>query len=206
VSPAPQTARVRVVVLASGSGTLAQALVDAAKDPEYPAQVVAVISDRADAAVLARAEAARLPWSIVALGEDRDEWNSRLVQACSEHSPDWIVSAGFMRLLGESFLAAFPHRILNTHPALLPAFPGAHGVRDALEHGVKVTGTTVHLVDSGLDSGPILAQQAVEVLDEDDVESLHERIKVVERELLVRTVAALARGQIVIEGRRVRLS
>jgi phosphoribosylglycinamide formyltransferase 1 len=196
----------RVVVLASGSGTLAQALMDAAKDPRYPAQVVAVVSDRADAAVLARAEAARIPWSIVALGDDRDEWNLRLVQACSEYSPDWIVSAGFMRLLGESFLAAFPHRILNTHPALLPAFPGAHGVRDALEHGVKVTGTTVHLVDSGLDSGPILAQQAIEVLDSDDVESLHERIKVVERELLVRTVADLAQGTIVIEGRRVRLS
>jgi phosphoribosylglycinamide formyltransferase 1 len=206
VNPAAQTARMRVVVLASGSGTLAQALMDAAKDPQYPAQVVAVISDRADAAVLARAEAARIPWSIVELGDHRDDWNQRLVQVCTEHSPDWIVSAGFMRLLGESFLAAFPHRILNTHPALLPAFPGAHGVRDALKHGVKVTGTTVHLVDSGLDSGPILAQQAIEVLGDDDVESLHERIKVVERELLVRTVARLARGTIAIEGRRVRLS
>jgi phosphoribosylglycinamide formyltransferase 1 len=187
--------RARVLILASGGGTLAQALVDAAREPDYPAQVVAVVSDRADAPVLARAEAAAIPFTIVPFAaDDRDAWDIALRDACATFTPDWIVSAGFMRLLGRLFLDAFPDRVINTHPALLPAFPGAHAVRDALRHGVKVTGTTVHLVDAGLDSGPILAQRAVDVMDDDDEERLHERIKVTERELLVHTVASLVRG------------
>jgi formyltetrahydrofolate-dependent phosphoribosylglycinamide formyltransferase len=203
-SPVSTAGRTRIVVLASGSGTLAQALLDACADPQYPAQVVGVVSDRPEAAVLQRAEAAGVPAVVVPLEQSRLQWDLLLAEECARLNPDWIVSAGFMRILGPSFLVRFPGQVINTHPALLPSFPGAHAVRDALAHGVKITGTTVHVVDTGVDTGPIIAQRAVEVLDGDDEERLHERIKVIERALLIDTVSLLSRSGITISGRTVR--
>lgn len=182
-----------VVVLASGSGSTAQALLDAAIG-EYPARVAAVISDRVAAPVLQRARAAGVPAEVVPFrADDRGGWDQELTDVVRSHTPDWVVSAGFMRLLGPAMLAAFPQRIINTHPALLPAFPGARAVHDALAHGVRVTGATVHLIDAGMDTGPILDQRPVEVGIGDDENTLHERIKQVERVMLVETVARLAR-------------
>jgi len=183
----------RIVVLASGSGTLLQAVIDAAVDGSLGVEIVAVGSDVPGAPALARAEDAGIP---VVVQEpmayaSRDDWNLALTERVAGFAPDWVVSAGFMRILGPVFVDAFPGRIVNTHPALLPAFAGAHGVRDALRYGVKVTGCTVHVVDHGVDTGPILAQRAVEVLPGDDEASLHERIKEVERTLLVETLARL---------------
>lgn len=191
----------RVVVLASGEGTLAQALLDAGE-----VDVVAVGTDRA-APVSARAEAAGVPSFCVRPGDhaDRAGWDRALTEAVTAHEPDLVVCAGFMRLLGPVFLAELGGRVLNSHPALLPSFPGAHAVADALAHGVRVTGTTVHLVDTGVDTGPILAQAAVEVADDDDEQTLHERIKTVERRLLVTTVAAAARRGITLDGRKARI-
>ncbi|MEU4742745.1 phosphoribosylglycinamide formyltransferase [Actinosynnema sp. NPDC023658] len=195
----------RVVVLVSGSGTLLQALLDAAADPGYPVEVVAVGADRDGIAGLDRAQRAGVPGFAVKLRDhaDREAWDTALADAVEAHKPDLVVTAGFMKILGPAFLARFGGRMVNTHPALLPAFPGAHGVRDAVDYGVKVTGATVHLVDGGVDTGPILAQEAVVVSDDDDVESLHERIKVVERRLLVDVVARLAREGCTVNGRKV---
>jgi phosphoribosylglycinamide formyltransferase-1 len=191
-----------LVVLASGTGSLLASLLDAAVD-DYPARVVAVGVDR-DCAAVDIAAAASLPSFRVRLADypNRDSWDAALTEATAEHSPDLVVSAGFMKILGPQFLSKFEGRTLNTHPALLPAFPGAHGVADALAHGVKVTGCTVHLVDAGTDTGPILAQQAVPVLDDDDEETLHERIKVAERRLLVDVIAAVATGGVTWTGRK----
>jgi phosphoribosylglycinamide formyltransferase 1 len=195
----------RLVVLVSGSGTLLQALLDA--DPGVlGAEVLAVGSDRAGVPGLARAEAAGLP-AFAVVPEDfptRQGWDVALAEQVAAWSPDLVVSAGFMRILGPGFLRRFPQRVINTHPALLPSFPGAHAVRDALAYGVRVTGSTVHLVDEGVDTGPVLAQEAVPVADGDDEESLHERIKVVERRLLVEIVARLSRSEWSVEGRKVR--
>jgi phosphoribosylglycinamide formyltransferase 1 len=183
----------RIVVLASGSGTLLQAVIDAVAAGALPAELVAVGSDVPGVPALARAAAAGIPTFTEAPADypDRAAWNAAMTSRVVQFSPDWVVSAGFMRILGPEFVDAFPGRILNTHPALLPAFAGAHGVRDALAYGVKVTGCTVHLVDHGVDTGPIIAQRAVEVLPDDDEASLHERIKHVERTLLVETLAQL---------------
>ena len=192
----------RVVVLASGTGTLMQALLDA-QDAAY--SIVALVCDVPDAQALDRAAAAGIPTTVVRPADfpDREAWNAGLAAAVEAHAPDWVVCAGFMRVLGSAFLTAFPQRIVNSHPALLPSFPGAHGVRDALAYGVRITGCTVHMVDDGVDTGPIIAQRAVEVLDSDDEASLHERIKVVERELLVDVVRRLSVGVTRITGRRV---
>lgn len=183
----------RVVVLASGSGTLLQALLDASSATDLAADVVAVGSDVDGAAALTRAAAAGVATFVCRPADypDRVTWDAVLLGALRSWQPDLVVSAGFMRILGPDVVDAFPGRIINTHPSLLPAFPGAHPVRDAMVHGVKVTGCTVHLVDKGVDTGPILAQRAVEVRPDDDEESLHERIKVMERELLVATVAQM---------------
>jgi phosphoribosylglycinamide formyltransferase-1 len=195
----------RTVVLVSGSGTLLQALLDASADPEYPARVVAVGADRAGIEGLCRAEKAGLPTFSVALRDhpDRAAWNDALAKAVLEHRPDLVVSAGFMKVLSPGFLAAVDVPVLNTHPALLPAFPGVHAVREALAHGVKVSGCTVHLVDVGVDTGPVLAQRAVPVEPGDTEETLHERIKIEERRLLVVTVAALAIHGATVTGREV---
>jgi phosphoribosylglycinamide formyltransferase-1 len=192
------------VVLVSGSGTNLQALLDAASDPGYPAEVVAVGADTRGVVALDRAAAASVPSFVVALADQpaRALWDAALADAVAAHEPDWVVCAGFMRILGAPFLERFAGRIVNTHPALLPSFPGAHGVRDALAYGVKVTGVTVHLVDAGVDTGPVLAQAAVAVEVDDDEAALHDRIKTVERSLLVETVAALATHGCTLSGRK----
>ncbi|WP_102419715.1 phosphoribosylglycinamide formyltransferase [Mycobacterium sp. 4858] len=197
----PPSAPARVVVLASGTGSLLSSLLDAAAG-EYPARVVAVGADR-DCPALEIAAGAALPTFTARLGDypDRAAWDAAITETTAANSPDLVVSAGFMKILGPQFLSRFYGRIVNTHPALLPAFPGAHGVADALAYGVKVTGCTVHLVDAGTDTGPILAQQAVPVLDGDSVETLHERIKVTERKLLVDVVAGIATGGLTLVGR-----
>ena len=195
----------RVVVLVSGSGTLLQALLDATADPGYPAQVVAVGADRAGIEGLARAERAGVPTFVEPVGAhpDRTAWNAAISATVVAHRPDLVVSAGFMKILGAAFLKEIGCPMINTHPALLPAFPGAHPVADTLAYGVKITGATVHLVDDGVDTGPVLAQAAVEVWPGDTVGDLHERIKIEERRLLVGTVAALARNGASVSGREV---
>lgn len=199
------TTRSRLVVLISGSGTNLQALLNVAESASFPAEIVAVGADRASAAGLNRATSVGVPTFVVSPAEFSDpaDWDLALADEIASHEPDWIVSAGFMRLLGPQVLAAFPDRIVNTHPALLPSFPGAHAVSDALAYGVKVTGCTIHLVDHGVDTGPVLAQATVEVLDDDDVESLHDRIKVVERQLLSDVVVDLCQRQMSMSGRKV---
>jgi phosphoribosylglycinamide formyltransferase 1 len=205
--PSSEAAPARLVVLVSGSGTNLQALLDAAADPEYGATVVAVGADRDGIEGLARAERAGVPTFVHRVKDfaDRAEWDRALAASVAEHRPDLVISAGFMKLVGAEFLAAFGGRFVNTHPALSPAFPGMHGPADALAHGVKVTGCTLFLVDEGVDTGPIVAQSAVEVADDDTPESLHERIKVAERAMLVDTIGAMARHGFTIEDRKVRL-
>ena len=197
----------RLVVLVSGAGTNLQALLDATATAGYPATVVAVGADRPDIEGLTRAERAGVPAFVVAPGDhaDRASWDRALAAAVAEHEPDLVVCAGFMRILGAAFLERFAPRVVNTHPALLPSFPGAHAVRDALAYGVTVTGATVHLVDAGVDTGPVVVQRCVEVAPDDDEASLHERIKAVERTMLVDAVARLA-GGFTLEGRKVHLS
>lgn len=179
----------RVVVLISGAGTLCAALLAAAQ-PSF--EVVAVGADR-DAPGLAAARGRGLPTFVVPVRDhpDRAAWDAVLADRIAAHRPDWVVCAGFMKILGPAVLAAFGGRLVNTHPALLPAFPGAHAVRDALAAGVTTTGATVHLVDAGLDTGPVLAQTPVPVLPGDDEQRLHDRIKAVERVLLVDTLVSL---------------
>lgn len=198
----PPSAPARVVVLASGTGSLLQSLLEAAVG-DYPARVVAVGVDRDCRAATIAAEAG-IPSFIVRLGDhpDRQAWDAAITEATAVHAPDLIVSAGFMKILGAEFLSRFPGRVVNTHPALLPSFPGAHAVPDALAYGVKVTGCTVHVVDAGMDTGPILAQEALAVRDGDDDETLHERIKTVERRLLVDVLAALATRGVTWNGRK----
>ncbi len=196
----------RLVVLVSGSGTNLQALLDAIdSDPAYGARIVAVGADRDGIEGLARAERAGLPTFVVRVKDhaDRAAWDLALAEATAAHAPDLVVSAGFMKIVGKEFLARFGGRFVNTHPALLPSFPGAHGVRDALAYGVKVTGCTVHFVDDGVDSGPVIAQGVVEVRPDETEEALHERIKEVERRLLADVVGRLSREGYRIEGRKV---
>ncbi|MGZ4597706.1 MAG: phosphoribosylglycinamide formyltransferase [Actinomycetes bacterium] len=198
-----QTPPRRLVVLVSGSGSNLQALLQASADPSYGAQVVAVGADRKDIRALDRAEAAGVPTFVVAPRDfvDRADWDRQLTDAVAAHEPDLVVSAGFMRLLGPAFLARFT--VVNTHPALLPSFPGAHAVRDALAHGVRVTGCTVHLVDAGIDTGPIIAQAPVPVREGDGEDALHERIKDEEHRLLVDVVGRMARQGWTVTGRKV---
>lgn len=193
-----------VVVLVSGSGTLLQALIDAAADPSYGVRIAAVGADR-PCAGLQRAEAAGIPTFVCRPADfgDRAAWDAALADRIAAVAPAFVVTAGFMRILGPTSLGR--HRFINTHPALLPSFPGAHGVRDALAYGVKVTGTTCHVVDDGVDTGPIIEQRVVRVEADDTEESLHERIKVQERDLLVEVVGRLAAQGFVVEGRHVRI-
>jgi phosphoribosylglycinamide formyltransferase-1 len=193
----------RLVVLVSGSGTNLQALLDASADAAYGASVVAVGADRDGIEGLTRAERAGVPTFVLRVADfdSRDDWDAALTSAVASFEPDLVVSAGFMKVVGKRFLDRFT--TVNTHPALLPAFPGAHAVRDALAYGVRVTGCTVHLVDSGIDTGPIIDQRAVVVRLDDDEATLHERIKSVERELLVETVGRLARGGWQVSDRKV---
>ena len=184
------------------------AVLDAASDPAYPARVAAVGSDRSAAGGLDIARAAGVPTFVVEPQDfpDRSEWSRSLADAVAGFEPALVLSAGLMRILSPEFIDRFSPRILNSHPALLPSFPGAHGVADALEHGVKVTGATIHVVDAGVDSGPIVAQVCVPVLVDDDVDTLHERIKVAERQMLVDVVGRAAAGTIEIDGRKVTIT
>jgi phosphoribosylglycinamide formyltransferase 1 len=199
--------RSRLVVLVSGAGTNLQALLDACASESYGARVVAVGADRDGIAALARAQAAGIATFTLRVRDfpAREDWDRALTAACAGFEPDLIALAGFMKLVGAEFLAAFGGRVINTHPALLPSFPGMHGVKDALDYAVKVSGCTVFLVDAGTDSGPIVAQAAVPVMDDDDEAALHERIKVTERALLVGTVGRMARDGWSVQGRKVRI-
>lgn len=189
----------RIVALASGTGSLLQAIIDS----HHGSCVVAVGSDNEAAGALDRARRAGIETFVVPVDGNRERWNAALLDTLHSLEPDVIVCAGFMRVLGPSIVAAFAGRIVNSHPALLPAFPGAHAVRDALAYGVKVTGCTVHLIDDGVDTGPIIAQQPVTVEDSDTEESLHERIKQVERVLLVDVLDHLIASGISVTGRSV---
>lgn len=196
----------RLAVLVSGSGTNLQALLDACAEESYGAQVVAVGADREGIEGLARAERAGVPTFVARVDDysSREHWDRALADRVAAFEPDIVVLAGFMKLVGSAFLEAFGGRTVNTHPALSPAFPGMHGPRDALAYGVKVTGATLFIVDAGVDTGAIVAQRAVPVEDDDTEQSLHERIKVAERAMLVDAVGRMARDGVSIDGRRVR--
>ena len=178
-----------IVILASGSGTLAQALFDAVSAGQLDAHITAVISDHRDALVINRAQKSGIATYILPMLPDRSSWNSSLISLLDSLSPDLVVSAGFMRILSQECVDKF--RIINSHPALLPLYPGAHGVRDALAGGATKTGTTIHWVDAGVDTGAIIAQQELEVRSDDTEATLHERIKVLERGLIVATIREL---------------
>lgn len=197
----------RVVVLVSGSGTLLQALMDAAADPAYGVEVVAVGADRADTLGEERARDAGIATFVTRVGDhpSREAWDEALAEEVSAFAPDLVVSAGFLKLVGPRFLERFGGRYLNSHNALLPSFPGIHGPADALDYGVKIAGATLFVVDEGVDTGAIVAQCAVPVLDEDTVDSLTERIKEAERPQLVEWVGRMARDGFVVDGRRVRV-
>ncbi len=199
--------RARLVVLVSGTGTNLQALIDACADDAYGADVVAVGADRDGIAALARAARAGIPTFVHRVKDysSRAGWDMVLAESCAAYQADLVILAGFMKLVGPRFLGRFGGRCLNTHPALLPSFPGMHGVRDALDYGVKVTGCTVLIVDPGIDAGPVVAQRAVLVQDDDDEAALHERIKVTERALLVETVGRMVREGWSVRGRKVRI-
>jgi phosphoribosylglycinamide formyltransferase-1 len=192
-------------VLVSGTGTNLAALLEAADQPSYGAAVVAVGADRDGIAALDRARARGVPTFVLRVDDfpSRDEWDAAFAEAVAAHEPDLVVSAGFMRLAGPAFLSRFGGRYVNTHPALLPAFPGMHGARDALDYGVRITGATLFIVDAGVDTGPIAGQVAVPVRDDDDEASLHERIKVEERAMLVDVVGRMVREGWTVTGRKV---
>jgi phosphoribosylglycinamide formyltransferase 1 len=196
----------RVVVLVSGAGTNLQALIDACADPGYGVEVAAVGADRDGIEGLARAERAGIPTFVHKVKDfpTRAQWDRELTESCRKHRPDLVVLAGFMKLTGEAFLAEFGGRCVNTHPALSPSFPGMTGPADALEYGVKVTGATLFVVDAGVDTGPIVEQAVVPVEEDDDVASLHERIKAAERGMLVDCVGRMAREGFTITDRKVR--
>jgi phosphoribosylglycinamide formyltransferase-1 len=200
------TGPARLVVLVSGSGTNLQALLDACADDAYGARVVAVGADRDGIEGLARAERAGVPTFVSRVRDfaTREEWDRATAEAVAGFEPDLVVLAGFMKLVGQAFHDRFGGRVVNTHPALSPSFPGMRGPADALEYGVKVTGCTLFVVDDGVDTGPIVAQRAVEVEETDTVESLHERIKTAEREMLVDAVGRMAREGFTVDGRAVR--
>jgi phosphoribosylglycinamide formyltransferase 1 len=202
----PNPTPARLVVLVSGAGTNLQALLDAAEDPAFGARVVAVGADRDDIEGLARAERAGIPTFVKKVGQftSREHWDRAMADTVAAFEPDLVVLAGFMKLVGEEFLDRFEGRIVNTHPALSPSFPGMTGPADALEYGVKVTGATLFVVDAGVDSGPIVAQTTVPVADDDTADTLHERIKVAERQMLVDTVGRMAREGFSITDRKVR--
>lgn len=196
----------RLVVLVSGSGTNLQALLDACADAEYGAEVVAVGADRDGIEGLARADRAGVPTFTTKVADfaSREEWDRALADTVAGYEPDLVVLAGFMKLVGTDFLGRLGGRVVNTHPALSPSFPGMHGPADALAYGVKVTGCTLFVVDAGVDTGPIVAQRAVPVEDDDTTDSLHERIKVAERAMLVDAVGRMAREGFTITDRKVR--
>lgn len=197
----------RTAVLVSGSGSNLQSLLDrSASDPGFGAEIVLVLSDRPGVRALERATAAGVPTAVVAWADhdDRAAFTTAVCDAIDAAGAELVVLAGFMRILAPEAVQRFPGRIINIHPSLLPAFPGAHAVEDALAHGVKLAGVTVHVVDEQVDHGPIIAQRAVEVRPDDDRDSLHARIQAVEHELYPDVVADVAAGRVVVDGRHVR--
>jgi phosphoribosylglycinamide formyltransferase-1 len=197
-----------VVVLVSGYGSNLQALIDAAADPAYGVRIAAVGADRDDIEGLGRARRAGIPTFVCRVADfaTRAQWDEALASQVAAYRPDLVVLAGFMRLTGAAFLAQFGGRTINTHPALSPSFPGVHGPQEALDYGVKVTGCTLFVVDAGMDTGPIVAQRAVSVHDDDTVEILHERIKTQEREMLVDCVGRMVRNGFSVNERKVTIS
>jgi phosphoribosylglycinamide formyltransferase-1 len=195
----------RVVALVWGRRTTLRAVLDASAVRASGATFVGGGAARDDTLAIERARQAGTPVFVVRLKDfaDREAWDAALADAVAEHAPDLVVLAGFMKLVGPGFMGKFGGRIVNTHPALSPAFPGMHGPRDALAYGVKITGCTLFVVDEGIDTGPIIAQASVPVLESDDEESLHERIKSVERRLLVDTIGKMAREGWTVTGRKV---
>lgn len=195
----------RLVVLVSGGGSNLEALFEACADPAYGASVVAVGADRYGTRAVERAAGRGVPVFVDVVKEypDRAEWDATLTRHVAEHKPDLVISAGFLKLVGPAFLGAFGDRYINTHNALLPAFPGMHGPRDALDYGVKIAGATLFFVDAGVDTGPIIAQVAVPVRDDDTEDTLTERIKQAERAQLVDYVGRLVRHGWTITGRKV---
>ncbi|MGD8192912.1 phosphoribosylglycinamide formyltransferase [Herbiconiux sp. P18] len=189
-----------LLVLISGGGSNLRALLEASRDARYPAHVIAVGSDT-DAAGLAHAEEFDIPTFTVVPSAfaDREAWGTELLEQIDRWSPDLVVCAGFMRILPPVVVSALTPRLINTHPALLPAFPGAHAVRDALAAGALTTGVTVHVIDEGVDTGPVIVQREVAIRPGDSEHDLHERIKVVERELLVQAVRDIATGEVDLE-------
>jgi len=194
-------------VLASGSGTNLEAIAQAIADGDVPARIAVVISDNPEAFALERAQRRGIATRVMEVGEftDRPSFDRAIIEALREAGVDLVVLAGFMKLIGPEMVDAFPSQIMNIHPALLPSFPGEHGVPDALEHGVKVTGVTVHFVDKGLDTGPIIAQEAVPVEEDDDAETLHNRIHASEYRIYPRAIKLFAQGRLVVDERRVRV-
>jgi len=194
----------RIVALVSGTGSNLQAVIDAIASGELDVEIAAVGADKYGTYGVERSAAAGIETFVVNFRDfaERAEWNHALTETCLSYAPDYVVSSGFMRIVGEEFINAFDGTYINTHPALLPSFPGAHGVRDALAYGVKITGCTVHIADAGVDTGPILAQTAVAVMPDDTEDTLHERIKVAERALLIKTLAELSTRQRTESGRR----
>lgn len=199
--------RIPVVALASGTGTIFQALLDAAFETDYPVDIAALLTDKPGSGAARRARGAGVPVHVVDPTEfsDRAAWDEALTAAATKYSPEWLISVGFMRILGPTFLATFPDRVLNTHPSLLPSFPGKQAVSDALAYGVTVTGCTLHVVDAGVDTGPVVAQRVVEVLPDDTQTVLHDRIKTVERQLVVEVLDRVATNGLVITGRKAQI-
>jgi phosphoribosylglycinamide formyltransferase-1 len=203
----PDGEPLKLGVLASGSGTNLEAIAEAIENGGVPARIVLVLSDKPGAFALERAQGRGIPTRVIELADypDRPAFDRAMIEALREAGVELVILAGYMKLVGDEIVDAFPNRIMNIHPALLPCFPGEHGVADALEHGVKVTGVTVHFVDKGLDTGPIVAQEAVPVEEGDDVETLHNRIHLSEYRIYPRAITLFAQGRLEVEGCRVKV-
>jgi phosphoribosylglycinamide formyltransferase 1 len=203
----PREKKISIAVLASGSGTNFEAIAQAIEDGEVPARIALLLSDNPDAFALERAGRRGIPTKVIELKDypERHSFDAAIKDTLLQSGIDLVVLAGYMKLVGKEILDEFPGRIMNIHPALLPSFPGEHGVADALEHGVKISGVTVHFVDEGLDSGPIIVQEAVPVQEGDDQESLHQRIHLAEYRAYPRAIRLFAQDRLKIEGRRVRI-
>jgi len=199
--------KIRIAVLASGSGTNLEAIARAAESGEIPVEISLVLSDNPQAYALVRAEKHNIPTKCFLISDfpSREAFDKAIADELSAAGVELVVLAGYMKLVGGEILSRFKNRIMNIHPALLPSFPGTHGVRDALEYGVKVSGVTVHFVDEGLDTGPIILQEAVPVYDGDDEETLHQRIHQVEYRLYPLAIKLFAQGRLKVEGGRVRI-
>ena len=203
-----QTSKIRVAALASGNGSNLQAILDAAKDPSYPAQVVLVLSNKSDAFALERAKNAGVPAEVIAHDRfpDRPSFEDALIAAIEKAGAELIVLAGFMRVLSPHFIKKFPHRILNIHPALLPSFPGTHAIKQTWDYGAKVTGVTVHFVDEGTDTGPVILQEAVPIFPKETLESLEKKVHSVEHRLFPEAIRLFAEKKLAVIGRKVIIS